>query len=233
MNFGVSSAEIVDLLTPYVSSERLLKIETVLRGRSLSTIPVFENIYDYGNLNAVVRTSEGLGFHEIHSIDRCKHHRSANRVTQGTEKWTEVHAWKSTEDCLRHLKERGYQIVATTLEGSPKPLTEINFSQPTAVVFGNEKQGVSPEVLALSDERMCIPISGFVQSFNLSVAAAMTLHYASGFKKPLTPDQSLALKAKYLQQSVPFFPEVLKRHQFNYSSGRSASESSSSALRSS
>lgn len=162
------------LLSSFLTQSRRQKIDEVVSARTNHFVPILENIYDRGNISAVFRSSEGLGFQEIHLIESVRS-KVSNRVTRGADDWLSIFSWKDHSP-LRELKKRGYQILATRFENA-RPIHEINFSQPTAIIFGNEKEGVSAEALELSDSSVFVPMRGFSQSFNISVAAALVLYH--------------------------------------------------------
>ena len=148
---------------------------------------VLENVYDLGNANAVWRTAEALGIHCIHHIEQSipeatnsSHRKLANRVSQGANNWLHIQKWDESANCLQGLKKQGYQIALTSPETHPKSffLQDVNFQKPTAIVFGNEHKGISQEARACGDIFIKIPLYGFVQSYNLSVAAALILYNA-------------------------------------------------------
>ena len=170
------AARILQLLEPLLTPSRVQRIREAAASRTYSCVPVLENIYDRGNASAVMRTAEAFGFQAVHMIELGEKFKEANRVTQGADKWLDIVKWKATSACVQDLKSRGYQIVATDLEGA-RPLGSFDYTRPTAVVFGNEKDGISPEMARLADATMIIPMHGFVQSFNISVAAAITLYH--------------------------------------------------------
>jgi tRNA (guanosine-2'-O-)-methyltransferase len=172
----LSGDEIFELVSPFLTNERRARIDAVVENRTYSVVPVMENIYDRGNISAVMRSSEAMGYQGAHIIELGEKFKKANRVTQGADKWLDVVRWKSSAECARDLKSRGYKIYATHLEAAV-PIGEIDWSEPSAIVFGNEKDGVSPEMLELADRRIIIPMLGFVQSFNISVAAAIGLYH--------------------------------------------------------
>lgn len=211
---------ILEKIGPLLTAERKEKIERVVGQRNFSTAVVLEGIYDRGNISAVMRSAEGLGFANFHVIETQEKFKEANRVTQGADKWVEVQKWKQTADAVKNLKAQGYKICVTTLEGA-KPLHEIDFSTPTALVLGNEKSGASPEMIAVADERVVIPMSGFVQSFNISVAGALCLYHISqdrlrrvGKNADLTLEQQDILKALYFLRTQDSAYDVL-RELFN------------------
>lgn len=204
-----SHAEIIKVLGPLVSVARRKRINTTLDNRTYTVTPVMEGLYDRGNVSAVLRSGEALGYQSAHIIQTSPNFKKAKRVTQGAEKWLDMHVWESTAECIHSLKAQGYKILATSLDDQPRPMAEINFTEPSALVFGNEKDGVSPELLSLADERVAIPMLGFSQSFNISVAAALSFYHAyqdrvsrQGYHGDLTTAEREALTATYYFRSV-------------------------------
>ena len=207
---------ILQHIGPLLTTERRQKIDRVVAGRNFETAVVLEGIYDRGNISAVMRTAEGLGFANFHVIETQEKFKEANRVTQGADKWVEVQKWKQTKDCVKALKDQGYRICVTTLEAS-KPIAEIDFSGKTALILGNEKDGVSREILEAADERMIIPMPGFVQSFNISVAGALCLYHIMqdrihrrGSNADLTQKEQDILKALYYLRTQDSAEQLLK-----------------------
>jgi len=211
--------EIVNrLIMPLLTESRQKKVQQVAALRNFSNCVVLEGIYDRGNISAVMRTAEALGFVNFHVIETQGKFKEANRVTQGADKWTEVEKWKTTKQCITELKKRGHRIVVTSLEAS-KPIHEVDFTTPTAFVLGNEKEGISEEMKSLSDERIILPMSGFVQSYNISVAGALGLYhiYQDRFKKlghnqDVSAEQIEILKAHYAIRTQDSSYDILKRH---------------------
>lgn len=206
---------------PILTADRRQKIERVAGGRCFDVSVVLEGIYDRGNISAVMRTAEGLGFANFHIIEKFEKFKEANRVTQGADKWVEVKKWKSTMDYIRYAKDNKIRICVTSLEAS-KPLHEIDFSTQTALVLGNEKDGVSKEILEAADERVIIPMPGFVQSFNISVAGALCLYQISqdrlkrlGKNADVTAAQIEILKAQYALRTLDSAVAILDRETVN------------------
>ena len=220
-NLTVHYELILKHIGPLLTAERRQKIDRVVGGRNFESAVVLESIYDRGNISAVMRTAEGLGFANFHVIETHEKFKESQRVTQGADKWVEVKKWKSTGDCVKSLKDQGYRICVTTLEAS-KPLSEIDFSGKTALVLGNEKEGASAEMVAAADERIIIPMPGFVQSFNISVAGALCLYHIfrdrterRGRNADLTQTEQEILKAVYYMRTqdsaVDFLKELFSR----------------------
>jgi tRNA (guanosine-2'-O-)-methyltransferase len=175
---SVTPEQIVALLGPSLTSERIARLNEVVARRSLHMVTVLENIYDRGNASAVMRSAEAFGFLRLWMVDRPgARFRAANRVSKGTEKWLDVHMASTPEDCARNLRQNGYQLWATDLDTSHS-IDTLDWSKPIAVVLGNEKDGVSSEMKSLCDGTFRIPMQGFAQSFNISVAGALIYYHA-------------------------------------------------------
>lgn len=205
-----------ELIGPMLTSERQTKIAKVAAKRNFGNAVVMEGIYDRGNISAVMRSAEAFGFANIHVIETGEKFKESNRVTQGADKWLEVQKWKTTQEAVHELKRKGHRIVVTTLEAS-RPIHEVDFSQPTALVLGNEKDGASREMIEMADERIIIPMLGFVQSFNISVAAAIGLYHIYqdrmqklGRCEDVTTQQIEILKAHYAIRTQDSSFEILK-----------------------
>jgi tRNA (guanosine-2'-O-)-methyltransferase len=161
----------------FLVPERRARIDAVVANRTRTLTVVMEAFCDPQNVNAVLRTCEAFGIQELHAIagpmkpfDRNK------KISQNADKWVDVRRWSSTGECLAHLKAEGFAIYATHLdEGARTTLDALPFAGKVALVFGNEHRGVSDEAVALSDALYVIPMHGFVQSLNVSVAAAISI----------------------------------------------------------
>lgn len=101
----------------------------------------------------------------------------AIRTDLGSRKWLLTKDWSDVGKYLQHIKNEGYQIVSTVPNANLK-LADVDFTQRLVVAFGNEHAGVSDSVLEASKYHVSIPMIGFVQSLNLSVCVAITLHHA-------------------------------------------------------
>jgi tRNA (guanosine-2'-O-)-methyltransferase len=204
-------------LWPLLTEERRLRIEKVVQSRCFSNVVVLENIYDRGNSSAVMRSAEAFGLGQIHLIELGEKFKESQRTTAGADKWVELKKWKSTQSCIQALKEQGKQIVVTHLDSTSKPISEVDFSKPSALVLGNEKDGVSAEMIEAADHRVLIPMEGFVQSYNISVAGALCFYqmYLSrqakvGKNGDLNLEQIEILKAIYALRTLDSGTDVLQ-----------------------
>lgn len=210
-----TAEHIVETLRPYVTERRRDTIDRVLAERTYTIVPVTESLYDRGNVSAVIRSAEAMGYQGVHVIETSKKFKEATRVTQGAEKWLDVTRWQSTEACLAQLRGAGYRILAAHMRGA-QPLDAIEFAEPAAVFFGKEREGLSELVLDAADARVRVPMSGFTRSFNISVAAAITLYHIRNWRQTrlgghgdLTDEEQGALRAVYYLRCVKFAEHVL------------------------
>ena len=183
--------------------ERQKKLLTLVAHRSQHFIPVMENIYDQGNIHAVIRSSESFGFYKMGRV-ASKLQKKSSRITSGADKWTQLSDFKTTEEAIHHYRQLNYHIGCTVLSPTALPIEKIDFSHPCMLIFGNERDGSSKKARELSDFHCQIPTVGFTQSFNISVAAAITFYHIHCFLKNskipyrLNPSQQNELLEQYL-----------------------------------
>lgn len=160
----------------FLVPERRARVDEVVANRTRTLTVVMEAFCDPQNVNAVLRTCEAFGIQELHVVEGpMKPYDRNKKISQNADKWVDVRRWSSTRECLAHLRKEGFAIYATHLDGAARPLGALSFAGKVALVFGNERRGVSEEALALADASYAIPMHGFVQSLNVSVAAAISI----------------------------------------------------------
>ncbi|MDI6845957.1 MAG: RNA methyltransferase [Candidatus Saccharicenans sp.] len=161
------------------TDRRRERIENVLSRRQPDLRVVLEEVIIAHNASAVARTCEATGVFNLHIITPQPEQIAFNEaISTRAEKWLNIHFHKTTEECLKLLKQLGHRIAVTTLEGVTIPYDQIDYCQPIAIVFGNEAEGVSRQALELADYRIQIPMVGMVQSLNLSVSVGVILYEA-------------------------------------------------------
>lgn len=212
-----SAADVLKHLAPRLTPERWAKIQKVVSGRTCDVTPILEDIYDRGNISAVFRSAEAFGFQNVHVIEPNDKFKESQRVTAGAEKWLDIVRFKETPAAVSHLKERGYQVLATHLDSAARPLAEMDLTRPTAIVFGNEKDGISKSMIELCDATVILPMRGFVQSYNISVAAAiafqtiLSARESAGLLGGLSEDERRLLEAHYCLRTLDNASEILQR----------------------
>lgn len=202
----LTSAEVLEALDPYIMEVRKNRFRDAVKNRSYSVCLVVEGLCDFGNVSAVFRSADALGFQSLHvvSCDSSKRYRENRHVSMGAEKWLDIELWDSTKECFKVLKSRGYRIATTHVGMDAVSVHDMDWTCPTAIVVGNENRGISDEALNLSDLHCSIPMKGMVDSFNVSVAAGILMHNATcdrtsrmGCHGDLTPEESQILLAEF------------------------------------
>ena len=191
------------LLTP----QRLARIDAVIAARLVSVTVVLDRLLDAHNVAAVLRTSEGLGLCRVHVIPHDERDAVAHRrVTQDADKWLEVELHGSGSQAATALSQRGFAVYAGHLDPAAKIYRELPADRPVALLFGNEHQGPSSETVAACAGTFRIPMAGFTQSFNVSVAAAIVLSQISAARRAflkragdLPESERRALRSRFLR----------------------------------
>ncbi|MBI3181814.1 MAG: RNA methyltransferase [Myxococcales bacterium] len=159
------------------------RIEEVLSLRTNSLVAVLDKLEDTFNMAAVLRTCEGLGVQRVHIIDNPEvPYRPNPKVTQGCEKWLDLEVHRSFPSCREKLKSEGFEVWASAARPGARNLYELEFGGKVALVFGNERHGVSPEVLEACDAAFWIPMRGFTRSLNVSAAVSAALGQAIAWR---------------------------------------------------
>ncbi|MCL1594362.1 MAG: RNA methyltransferase [Actinomycetia bacterium] len=174
--------EVATVLRDRLSVDRRETIEQVLCERTNSLTVVVEGMVDLGNVSAVMRSADGFGVQSFHAIDTADVYKRSRRTTRGTDKWLDRYRWDDADACLCQLRDENYEIVVTDPIGG-EPLYDADLTGRLAIVFGNELDGVSSVVRSFSDRSLTIPMSGFGESFNISVAASIVLSEATRQRK--------------------------------------------------
>ena len=163
-----------------MTPERISRIEEVLRHRQGNLTVVLENVFDPHNLAAVMRTCDAVGIQEVYAISDCiplkkkwgyKSSRSAN-------KWVDLRQFSDRNSCLQALRSKYDMLLGAYIGDGIPSVFETDLTRNMALVFGNEKFGVSDAMRAHCDGFFMIPQMGMIHSLNISVACAVTLYEA-------------------------------------------------------
>ncbi len=190
--------------------ERKERIEQVVALRTRSLTVVLDRLEDTFNMAAVLRTCEGMGLQEVHVIDNPEVRFAPNgSVTQGCDKWLDIHRYRTFAECRSALAARGFKLWASALGKGGQSLFDLRFEGKVALIFGNERYGVSEEVLAGADGVFWIPMRGFTQSLNISAAASASITRAIAWRLEhqgpagdLSSEQAEALTSHFQKLSV-------------------------------
>ena len=163
-----------------ITPERAAKLKTVLENRQPTLTVVFENVHDPHNVSAVIRSCDAVGVMEAHGIyyGRTTFPKLGAKSSASARKWVDVQMHADVASCFAHLREQGFKIFTTHMSSDAVSLYELDLTEPVALVFGNEHEGVSDEARELADGNFLIPQVGVIQSLNISVACAVSLYEA-------------------------------------------------------
>jgi tRNA (guanosine-2'-O-)-methyltransferase len=163
-----------------MTPEREKKLLSVLNKRQNDITIVLENVFDPHNISAVMRTCDGVGVQEIYVLNTkiARHKKWGAKSSSSAVKWLTVHQFENNEECFEALRKKYTKILTTHLSADAVSLHSINFTDPLALVFGNEHSGVSDKVRDMADGNFLIPQVGIIRSLNISVACAVTLYEA-------------------------------------------------------
>ena len=184
----------------FLIDKRKNLFKRVIENRTKHFTVVLEDIFQPHNASAVVRTCDIFGIQNIHIIENKYTNKVSRHVAKGSQKWISSKRYKSdgnnTKICIDNLREKGYQIIATTPHNNSCLLHEFDISKKTAFVFGVESEGVSDDVKEQADGFLKIPMVGFTESLNISVAAAIILQETTTKLRNSTIDWQLSKEEK-------------------------------------
>lgn len=196
-------SELYEIITP---NKREL-FDRVAAERTQFMTVVLENVYQEHNASAVLRSCDCFGIQTLHVIEKDNQYKVQRDIALGAGRWVDLYNFNRGEnpslDCIRALKDKGYKILATTPHERDVSVNDVAIDQPFALVFGTERRGISPEIMALADEYVHIPMYGFTESFNISVSVAIVLNVLrerlekSSIQWKLTPEEQVSLKLKW------------------------------------
>ncbi len=195
------------------------KIDRVVSQRTRNFTVVLDRLEDSFNMAAVLRTCESMGVQEVHVIINPEAPFIPNsRVAQGCDKWLDVKLYKSFAECREHLKSRGFQLYASAIRDGATSLYSLRFDTKMALVFGNERYGVSDEVLSGVDGTFWIPMRGFSQSLNISAAASACISRAVAWRDEhlggsgdLPPEEAQALRERFYVLAIKQRKRLFKK----------------------
>ncbi len=213
--------KLLDHLLGFASDNKNNLFEKIIQYRTRYITVVLEDIYQSHNASAVLRTCDCFGIQDVHIIENNNKFEINPDVALGSTKWLNLykynHGVTNTLHAFRRLKTQGYRIVATTPYKNDCTLEELSLDSKIALVFGTELNGLSEEAIKYADEFVKIPMYGFTESFNISVSAAIILHYlteklrASDRNWKLNEEEIIDVKLNWVKNVVKSSDMIEKR----------------------
>lgn len=206
-------------LEGFISKERRQRFLQVLQARTRYLTVAMEDVFQLHNTSAVLRNCEVFGVQDLHLIEARFSRRVDRKIALGAQQWVDVHPYRNSTQCLEALRKKGYRIIATTPSSHACPLEEFKLRQPTAIFFGTEKEGLSEEVMKAADSHLHIPMTGFTESLNISVSAAIILYKLtsdlrnSDINWRLSETEILEKRLDWTKKSIKSVDGILRRYQ--------------------
>lgn len=162
-------------LEGFLTDNRKEKFVEILKNRTNHFTVAIEDVYQLHNTSAVMRSCEVFGIQELNVVEQKFGKRIDTEIAMGAQKWVDINRYNTMQNCIDDLKQKKYQIIATTPHNDSCMLSDFDITKRSAIFFGTEKQGLSEEVLQQADGFLKIPMVGFTESLNISVSAAIIL----------------------------------------------------------
>lgn len=182
-----------------MTPDRYQRIQSVLATRQIDLTVCMEEVHKPNNVSAIVRTADAVGIHKVHAVWPDDKMRMLSHTSAGARNWVELETHDTMVDAVQHLKSQGMQVLATNLSDTAIDFREVDYTKPTAIILGGEKNGITQEALNLADQDIIIPMVGMVQSLNVSVASASFCmkHNASAKTQACTTKQPPSYLTKW------------------------------------
>lgn len=169
-------SDLWNVISSQLTEERRRKMEETALQRTDRIRLVLQDIHHPHNVSACLRSAEAFGVLNVHVVDR-KEPFKASSVAKGVDRWLNLHKHADIASCAAELKKGSFKIASAM----PNPvncvsLYELPLDEPIAVLFGNEHEGMAEEFRPHVDYFFTIPMVGMVESLNISVCAAITMH---------------------------------------------------------
>lgn len=214
--YGVHT--VTEVMQPMLTDERILRIEQVLDARLSGLTMVLENQHHPHNGAAAIRSVEAMGLDTLHVVESTEPFSASPAITIGCDKWIDIIHHRDMNECARTLRAQGFALVATCPEADVD-IETIDASQRLALVFGNEREGLTDQALSLCDRRVKIPMFGFTRSFNLSVSVALVTYRLAARRRQalqrpgdLDEEKRDLLRARWYAMTVRGAEAILARH---------------------
>jgi len=153
-------------------------------GKDVDSVPrrpihvVLNNIRSAHNVGSIFRTADAALAEKVYTCGITAHPPShkLKKTSLGSGRFVPWEHFGTALDAVQQLQARGVQVCALEATDRSEGLFDVAFPKPVAVVFGNEVDGVSRDVLAAADRVIAIPMGGFKNSLNVAVAAGVVIY---------------------------------------------------------
>ncbi len=209
--------QLLKYLESYLTEKRLNRFNEVLSQRTKHFTVATEDVYHLHNTSAVMRSCEVFGIQELSIIEEQSGKTIDREIALGAQKWVDLNRYDTAMDCIRNIKEKGYQIVATTPHTNDCLLEDFDVTKKSCFFFGRETEGLTQDVLDHADCFLKIPMVGFTESLNISVSAAIILQEVTTKLKQtdiawqLTEKERNEKKLDWIKKTIHSYDKIVER----------------------
>ncbi len=215
--------EMIDLdylafLENILTDNRKERFLDVLANRTKHFTVAVEDVFQMHNTSAVMRSCEVFGIQELNIIEQRFGKRIDKEIALGAQKWVDINRFDTVNGCITSLRNQGYQIIATTPHENDCLIQDFDITKPSALFFGTEKDGLSPEIMEQADGFLKIPMVGFTESLNISVSAAIIIQNLtnrlrnSDIKWQLSDEEILEKRLLWAKNSIKDIKRIEARY---------------------
>jgi len=208
----------LNFLENMLTDNRKDKFLKILENRTNHFTVVVEDVFQMHNTSAVMRSCEVFGIQELSIIEQRYGKTIDKEIAMGAQKWVDITSFDDVQTCINTIKERGYQVIATTPHENDCLLDDFDITKPSALFFGTERDGLSTEILEQADGFLKIPMVGFTESLNISVSAAIIIQNLmsrlrkSDIKWQLTQEEMLEKRFTWTKNSIKDIKRIEERY---------------------
>ena len=163
---------------PMPTDRRAARVFHVLDRRQADLTVVAEDVHKPHNLSAMLRSCDAVGIGTVHATAPSGEVPTYTSTSASAEKWVDLIVHDRIEDAIDTVHAQDMQVLAAHFSEDAVDYRDVDYTRPTAILFGNEREGVTPRAAARADRHVIIPMLGMVQSLNVSVATAVVLFEA-------------------------------------------------------
>jgi tRNA (guanosine-2'-O-)-methyltransferase len=215
-----SSPSDSEVLSQFLLPARSSRFRNVAAARTDALTVVLDQVHNFHNISAILRSADAFGISTIHLVGTSFEY--SRTISLGSELWLELKNYENAGDAAEALAAAGYELVV--LQPQPPsernvsiPINQLPFERRLALVLGNERDGVSAALRERAGIYAHIPMFGFVESLNVSVATAITLFCSTVGKssgerrtEPVSAERAEELSAKWMRGDVRAADKILK-----------------------
>ena len=213
----MTNHKLLQHLKLYLTESRKQRFDEVLSQRTKHFTVATEDVFQLHNTSAVMRSCDVFGVQEVNIIEERNSKSIDKEIAMGAQKWVDLNRYDNVKDCIKDLKQKDYQIVATTPHKNDCLLHEFDVTKKSCFFFGRETEGLSDEVLNEADCFLKIPMVGFTESLNISVSAAIILQDVTTKLKQtdinwqLTEEEQIEKRIDWCKKTIKSYDEIIER----------------------